>query len=104
MILPDGSVIFRLPQWTVHVDAPRGQIHLREPRAAAEEGGRVLASASVAAARRVELRPASDTEGLLFVAFDTGEGLELGRVPLGEMGRRIAYAVARAARCPVATG
>lgn len=101
-ILPDGSVVFRLPQWTVHFDKPRGQIHLRDATGPREEEGRVLATAPVTATRRLELRPESDGLGTLYLSFDSGEGLDLGRVPLGEMGRRIAYAVARVARCPVA--
>jgi len=103
VILPNGSLVFRLPQWTVHVDGADRQIHLRDASSRDELGGAVFASAPVDTVRRVFLLAETTQYAHLSLEFVTGEGLDLGLVPMGEMGKRIAYAVARVARCGITT-
>lgn len=103
VILPDGSLVFRVPEWTIHIDVSSNQVHLRDPKSRDELGGAIMASAPVSSIAVVQLLPESDEHAHLFLEFETGEGLDLGRIPRTEMGRRIAYSVARIARCRVAT-
>jgi hypothetical protein len=103
VILPNGSLVFRLPQWTVHIDGKSRQIHLRDGTSRDELGGAVFATAPVDTVRRVFLLADTPEQAHLSIEFVTGEGLDLGRVPVGEMGKRIAYAVARVARCGITT-
>lgn len=101
VILPNGSLVFRLPQWTVHVDEDARQIHLRDGSTRDELGGVVFATAPVDTVRRVFLLPDNTTHAHLALEFITGETLDLGRIPMGVMGKRIAYALARIARCGI---
>jgi len=103
VILPNGSLVFRLPQWTVHIDGAARQIHLRDGASRDELGGAIFASAPVDTVRRVFLLADTPEQAHLSLEFITGEGLDLGRVPVGDMGKRIAYAVARVARCGIST-
>lgn len=103
VILPNGSLVFRLPQWTVHIDGTTRQIHLRDGASRDELGGAVFATAPVDTVRRVFLLADTPSQAHLSLEFVTGEGLDLGRVPVGDMGKRIAYAVARVARCGITT-
>lgn len=103
VILPNGSLVFRLPQWTVHIDGAARQIHLRDGASRDELGGAIFATAPVDTVRRVFLLADTPEQAHLSIEFVTGEGLDLGRVPVGDMGKRIAYAVARVARCGIST-
>jgi hypothetical protein len=103
VILPDGSLVFRVPEWTIHIDVSANQVHLRDPKSRDELGGAIMASAPISSIAVVQLLPENDEHAHLFLEFETGEGLDLGRIPRSEMGRRIAYSVARIARCRVAT-
>lgn len=103
VILPNGSLVFRLPQWTVHIDGAARQIHLRDGASRDELGGAIFATAPVDTVRRVFLLADTPEQAHLSLEFITGEGLDLGRVPVGDMGRRIASAVARVARCGITT-
>lgn len=103
VILPNGSLVFRLPQWTVHIDGAARQIHLRDGASRDELGGAIFATAPVDTVRRVFLLADTPEQAHLSLEFITGEGLDLGRVPVGDMGKRIAYAVARVARCGIST-
>ncbi len=103
VILPNGSLVFRLVQWTVHIDGAARQIHLRDGASRDELGGAIFATAPVDTVRRVFLLADTPEQAHLSLEFVTGEGLDLGRVPVGDMGKRIAYAVARVARCGIST-
>ncbi|MFO0722404.1 MAG: hypothetical protein U1E65_01395 [Myxococcota bacterium] len=103
VILPDGSLVFRVPEWTIHIDVGTNAVHLRDPKSRNELGGNILATAPIESISVVQLLPESDEHAHLYLEFETGEGLDLGLVPKTEMGRRIAYSVARVARCRVAT-
>ena len=99
VILPDGSLVFRVPEWTIHIDVGTNAVHLRDPKSRNELGGNILATAPIESISVVQLLPESDEHAHLYLEFETGEGLDLGLVPKTEMGRRIAYSVARVARC-----
>jgi hypothetical protein len=102
VILPNGSLLFRLVGRTIHVDAPAGAIHVRDGRTRSEFG-EILASVPMSTTAMVRLLSDSPGEPNLYLEFETGDVLDLGKVPQGEAGRHIAYALARLARCRVST-
>ena len=103
VILPDGSLLFRLAERTVHVDAGAGAIVVRDGSARDELTGTVLAELPFQAAAMVRLLTESAECSHLYLELEDGDTLDLGRMPIGEMSRHVAYALARLARCRVST-
>jgi hypothetical protein len=103
VILPNGSMVFPLGDQTVHVDLDAAAIHVRERSTKHEVEGRVLVSFPIETASIVRLLPETGEHSHLYLEFEGGEVLDLGRLPVGNMGRHIAYALATTARCRVST-
>ncbi|MCC7381448.1 MAG: hypothetical protein IT384_06435 [Deltaproteobacteria bacterium] len=102
VILPNGSLVFRLLDHIVHVDVTTQTIYMRDGHARRELEGSVLVSFPLSTAQLVRLLPESAEHAHLYVELAGGEVLDLGRVPVGEMSRQVAYALALLARCRVA--
>jgi hypothetical protein len=103
VILPNGSLIFRLPDQTIHLDVEAREIQVRDGLARGELEGQLLLRFPLSAASMVRLLPESAEHAHLYLEFDTGEVLDLGRLPVGIMGRQIASTLAKSARCRMTT-
>jgi hypothetical protein len=100
-ILPDGSVVVRLPAQTVHVDVRTKAIHLRAVSARDELGGSILDSFPQAAVDRVRLIRATDSHYLLFLDLRSGRSLSLGEATSHDTAMMTARVVANVTRCKI---
>jgi hypothetical protein len=100
-ILPDDSVIVRMPTHTVHVDASARAIHVREPSHSSELGGVIRATFPLEAADRIRLMRARTGKQHLCLDLASGETLDLGEVPSTEVAMVTARAIAELTRCKI---
>ena len=99
-ILPDDSVVVRLPAQTIHIDATGRAIHLRATSTRRELGGAILASYPLGAAER--LRLVRGPEGVqLFLDLRSGDDLDLGISPSTEVAMLTARVIADLTRCKI---
>jgi hypothetical protein len=100
-ILPDDSVVVRMPTHTVHVDATARAIHVREPSHTHQLGGIIRASFPLEAADRIRLMTARTGKQHLCLDLSSGETLDLGEVPSPEVAMLTARAIADLTRCKI---
>ncbi len=99
-ILPDDSVVVRMPTQTVHVDATHKAIHLRTASVHNELGGTILASYPLSVAEHVRVYPAPGGFAMSLYLF--GGGLvELGIASSREMAELTTEAISKLAGCLV---
>jgi hypothetical protein len=100
-ILPDDSVVVRMPTHTVHVDATARAIHVREPSHTNQLGGIIRASFPLESADRIRLMTARTGKQHLCLDLSSGETLDLGEVPSPEVAMVTARAIADLTRCKI---
>jgi hypothetical protein len=100
-ILPDGSVVVRLPGHTVHVDVRTRAIHLRAGSSRDELSGSIVESFPLTAVDRVRLFRGAGREHELELALRSGRALSLGSAPTHELALMTARIVADVTRCKV---
>jgi hypothetical protein len=100
-ILPDDSVVVRMPTHTVHVDATARAIHVREPSHQSQLGGIIRASFPLESADRIRLMTARTGKQHLCLDLSSGETLDLGEVPSPEVAMVTARAIADLTRCKI---
>lgn len=100
-ILPDDSVVVRMPTHTVHVDASSRAIHVREPSKTSQLGGIIRASFPLEAADRIRLMTARTGKQHLCLDLSSGETLDLGEVPSADVAMVTARAIADLTRCKI---
>ena len=105
-ILPDDSVVVRLPDRTIHVDASRRAVQIRASSARHELGGSLVASHPFARVTRIRI-VALDADGgevALTLELASGQSLALGRAPSRDVAMLTARAVADLCRCKLEAG
>lgn len=100
-ILPDDSVVVRMPTHTVHVDASSRAIHVREPSTTSQLGGIIRASFPLSSADRIRLMTARTGKQHLCLDLSSGETLDLGEVPSADVAMVTARAIADLTRCKI---
>ncbi len=100
-ILPDDSVVVRMPTHTVHVDATGRAIHVREPSPSQQLGGIIRASFPIESADRIRLMTARTGKQHLCLDLSSGETLDLGEVPSPDVAMVTARAIADLTRCKI---
>jgi hypothetical protein len=99
-ILPDGSVVVRLPTQTVHVDVRTRAIHLRAA-SRDELAGSILESFPLAAVDRVRLIRSETQAHELHLILRSGREISLGTAPAHEVALMTARIVADVTRCKI---
>lgn len=99
-ILPDGSVIVRLPWQTVHLDVRTRAIHLRAPQLDAL-GGDILESFPQVAADRVRIVRGARDRHQMMIELRSGRSLSLGHASSHDSAMMTARIVADLTRCKV---
>lgn len=103
VILPDGSLLFRLATRSIHIDGARGAVCVRDGKGKSELNGQILATFRISDASLVRLLTETPEHSHLYLEFESGETLDLGNMPSGEVSRHVAYSLAKIARCRVST-
>lgn len=100
-ILPDGSVIIRLPWQTVHLDVRTRAIHLRSPEQGDARGGDILESFPQVAVDRVRIVRDPKDRHQLMIELRSGRTLSLGHASSHDSAMMTARIVADLTRCKV---
>lgn len=100
-ILPDDSVVIRLPRETIHLDAKTRAIHVRAAHSGRDLGGSVLASYPLTAVDRVRMTTTNEGRFRLVLELRSGTTIALGEAPTQDVGMRTARVVADLTRCKV---
>lgn len=103
-ILPDDSVVVRLPDRTVHVDATEHLVRVRATYARRTLGGSVLAAYDFGQIRRLRVAPRSEGGVSLQLELKSGRVLSLGAAPSAEVAMLTGRAVADVCRCQLEAG
>ena len=100
-ILPDDSVVVRMPTHTVHVDASARAILVREPSTSSPTGGAIRARFPLEAAERIRLVALPSGSQVLCLDLVSGETLDLGQVPSFDLAMVTARAISDLTQCQV---
>lgn len=103
-ILPDDSVVVRLADRTVHVDATGRALVVRATWARADLGGSLVEAHPFSAVRRVRIRAGLAGAVAVQVELRSGRYVELGDSGTPEGARMTARAVADLCRCQLDAG
>lgn len=103
-ILPDDSVVVRLPDRTVHVDASEHWVRVRATHARQPLGGAVLAVYDFSQIRRLRIVPRAQGGVGLTLMLRHGEDLPLGVSPSSDVAMLTGRAVADICRCQLDAG
>jgi hypothetical protein len=99
-ILPDGSLVVRLPQHTIQIDVRTRAIHIRAPSHRDELGGSILESYPQTAIDRVRL-VREETAHHILLALKSKRAISLGTAPSHDAAMMTARVVADLTRCKV---
>lgn len=103
-ILPDDSVVIRLPRETIHLCAKTRSINVRAAHPRKELGGSMLASYPLSAAERVRLTKSPAGRVWILLDLRSGRSLGLGDAPSQDVGMLTARMIADLTRCKVEVG
>lgn len=103
-MLPDDSMVVRLPDRIIHIDAVRRAVHVRASGARYDLGGSLVASHPFARVSRVRIVVLAPDEVRLSLELSTGQAVGLGHAASRDLAMLTARAVADLCRCNLDAG